>query len=128
MTAQKPYLLRALYEWIVDNGLTPYVLVRVTSSTVRVPADYVKDGQIVLNVAPSAVRNLVIENDSLSCDGRFGGKAFPINVPMGAVMAIYSKETSEGMMFDAQAGDDDLGDGPDEPTRPERGGHLKVIK
>lgn len=135
MTSQKPYLLRALYEWIVDNGLTPYVLVRVASASVKVPPDYVKDGQIVLNVAPAAVRNLVIDNDMVVCDGRFGGQAFPISVPMNAVMAIYSKETSEGMMFDAEGGDtndtlmEPAADAERGPVRAhQKGAHLKVIK
>jgi len=102
MKAQRPYLLRALYEWLVDSDVTPYLLVRVDSDAVQVPMDYVKDGQIVLNISPSAVRDLFINDDSLSFDGRFGGKPFAAWIPLSHIAAIYAKENGQGMIFDQQ--------------------------
>ncbi len=97
--SQQPYFLRALYEWCVDSGLTPYLTVRVDSRT-RVPQGYVKDGQIVLNVGPSAVRNLQMDNQWVTFSARFGGVSHVIEVPVGNVFAIYAKETGEGMSFE----------------------------
>jgi stringent starvation protein B len=97
---QQPYFLRALYEWCVDSGLTPYLTVRVDVRT-RVPQAYVKDGQIVLNVGPSAVRNLHMDNDWVTFSARFGGASHAIEVPVGNVLAIYARETGEGMGFES---------------------------
>ncbi len=97
--SQQPYFLRALYEWCVDSGLTPYLTVKVDSRT-RVPQGYVKDGQIVLNVGPSAVRNLQMDNERVTFSARFGGISHVIEVPVGNVFAIYAKETGEGMSFE----------------------------
>ena len=90
---------------MVDSGLTPHVLIDAASEAVVVPREYVADGRIVLNVSPTAVRDLKLTNDTLSFDGRFSGQAFQVSVPTSSVMAIYAKETGEGMMFneDAQA-------------------------
>ena len=79
---KRPYLLRALYDWIVDSELTPYLLVSVDSAAVQVPADYVSEGKIVLNVSPMAIRDFMVEDEAISFSGRFGGKPFPIFVPM----------------------------------------------
>ncbi|NIP13624.1 MAG: ClpXP protease specificity-enhancing factor [Pseudomonadales bacterium] len=126
--AKRPYLLRALYDWLVDSSLTPYVLVSVEDESVIVPADYVDDGKIVLNVSPTAVRGLQIGDETLSFDGRFGGVPHAVSAPVASVLAIYAKETGEGMMFDPEefpSRPDDPADGPkDRPTGPE----LKVIK
>jgi len=91
-TSQQPYFLRAMYEWCVDNGYTPYVTVKVDKGT-KVPPAYVKDGQIVLNLGPSAVRNLNLDNNWLSFSARFGGVSQTIEVPVGNVLAIYAKES-----------------------------------
>ena len=90
---------------MVDSGHTPHLLIDAASEAVVVPREYVADGHIVLNVSPTAVRNLTITNDTLSFDGRFSGRAFQVSAPTASVMAIYAKETGEGMMFneDAQA-------------------------
>jgi len=101
---KRPYLLRALYDWLVDSGLTPYLLVDADGEDVQVPADYVTDGRIVLNIGPNAVRNLNLGNDQVSCDGRFGGRPFPLMIPLRAVLAIYAKESGEGMMFEPEQG------------------------
>ncbi len=123
---KRPYLLRALYDWVVDSGLTPYLLVAVDTDAVQVPREYVSDGKIVLNVSPSAVRDLVLGDDRVTCSGRFGGRPFPISVPMPSVLAIYARETGEGLVFDPE-----YASSPDEsepPPEPPSGGHLKVVK
>jgi len=96
---QQPYFLRALYEWCVDSGLTPYLTVKVDART-RVPQGYVKDGHIVLNVGPNAVRNIHMDNDWVTFSARFGGVSHAIEVPVGNVLAIYAKESGEGMSFE----------------------------
>lgn len=100
MKSQRPYLLRALYEWIVDSDTTPYLLVKVASEDVIVPMEFVQDGQIVLNVSPNAVRDFHIGDDAIAFDGRFGGRSFDVWVPLAAIAAIYAKENGQGMMFD----------------------------
>jgi stringent starvation protein B len=95
---QQPYFLRALYEWCVDSGHTPYITVRVDSHS-RVPQAFVKDGQIVLNIGPSAVRNLHMDNEWITFSARFGGVAHSIEVPVANVLAIYARETGQGMGF-----------------------------
>lgn len=98
-TPKRPYLLRAFYEWIVDNGMTPYILVDARSEQVRVPRAYVKDGNIVLNISMTATQHLAMNNDEISFQARFGGKAFAIWLPIWAVQAIYSRETQESISF-----------------------------
>ncbi|QTR49785.1 ClpXP protease specificity-enhancing factor [Candidatus Thiothrix anitrata] len=98
-TAKRPYLLRAFYEWIVDNGMTPHVLVDARSAQVKVPRQFVKDGSIVLNVSMTAANNLMMDNDSVTFSARFGGKAFAIYLPVWSIMAIYSRETQDGISF-----------------------------
>ena len=98
--SQQPYFLRALYEWCVDSSLTPYLTVKVDART-RVPQAYVKDGQIVLNVGPSAVRNMHMDNDWVTFSARFGGVSHSIEIPTRNVLAIYAKETGEGMGFES---------------------------
>jgi stringent starvation protein B len=102
MTSSRPYLTRALYEWIVDNGCTPYVVVNANRDDVQVPRAYVKDGQIVLNIAPSAVAGLKVDNDALEFNARFGGVAMQIYVPMGALLGIYARENGQGMIFEPE--------------------------
>ena len=97
-TSTRPYLIRALYEWCTDNGLTPYVAVRV-DDTVRVPREYVKDGEIVLNISMDATSALKLGNDSIEFKARFAGVARDIMVPLGRVMAIYARENGQGMAF-----------------------------
>ena len=92
MTPSRPYIMRALYEWIVDNDCTPYVLVDAAITDVMVPQQFVKDGQIVLNISPGAVMDLNIGNDAMAFNGRFGGVATDIYVPIVAVVGIYARE------------------------------------
>lgn len=100
MTPSRPYLVRAIHEWLNDNLLTPYLLVDATRPGVQVPAAFVKDGRIVLNIAPGAVRDLFIRNDDVSFSARFGGVPMQVYVPMAAVLAVYSRENGQGMFFD----------------------------
>ena len=100
MTSSRPYIVRALYEWILDNECTPYVLVNAMDGNVRVPQQYVKNGQIVLNISPVAVVDLLLTNDAMQFSGRFGGQPMDVYVPMDAVMGIYSRENGQGMIFD----------------------------
>ena len=145
MTSHRPYLLRALYEWIVDNGMTPHVLVDATQPGVRVPAHAVKDGRIVLNIAERAVARLEMGNDALGFTARFGGVSQSVLVPLPAVIAIYARETGHGMALpddpqDTLPADEvdaptasaprasDEGPGDDTPEPPKRGGHLRIVK
>lgn len=99
MNSSRPYLLRAFYEWIVDNSCTPYIVVNAELPGTNVPQEYVEDGRIVLNVAPGAVRSLLMQNDHLEFQARFAGVPFSIYTPMRAVTAIYAKENGRGMVF-----------------------------
>ncbi len=98
--ATKPYLLRALFEWCVDNGYTPHIAVRVDSRT-QVPAEYVKGGEITLNISPNAVHKLQMGNETVEFSARFGGVARQISLPVANVYALYAKETRQGMAFDS---------------------------
>lgn len=104
MTPSRPYILRALYEWLLDNDATPYLLVDATLSNVTVPRQFVKDGRIVLNISPTAVRGLHIDNDALSFNARFSGQPMDVYVPIVAVQAIYASENGEGMGFGMEPG------------------------
>ena len=97
----KPYLLRALFEWCVDNGYTPHLAVKVDSRT-QVPAEYVKNGEITLNISPNAVHKLQLGNELVEFSARFGGVARQISVPVSAVYALYARETGHGMTFDVE--------------------------
>ncbi|MFB2538483.1 MULTISPECIES: ClpXP protease specificity-enhancing factor [unclassified Acinetobacter] len=106
LSPTRPYLAKAIYEWICDNNLTPYMLVDATQKGVTVPQQHVHDGQIVLNIAPHAVHQFVMNLDSVSFSARFGGVPQQLFVPMYAVMGIYSRENGQGLYFDPQEYDD----------------------
>jgi len=99
MTSDKPYLIRALNEWIIDNQMTPFLLVDADIEGVEVPEQHVHDGKIILNIAPGAVQEIAFEDEWIYFSARFSGQAFIINVPINAVLAIYAKENGQGMMF-----------------------------
>lgn len=135
MTSNRPYLMRAIYEWILDNNMTPHVLIDADLPNVEVPRQYVEEGRIVLNISPSAVQQFGIDNDSLGFSARFGGKPFSIFAPINAVRAIYAAENSEGMMFellpttDVSESDEDPTDPDDtDPTPPPKRPSLRVVK
>lgn len=102
MTSSRPYIVRALYEWILDNECTPYVLVNAMADHVEVPQQYVKNGQIVLNISPVAVMDLQINNNDMHFNGRFGGVPMDVFVPIEAVMGIYARENGQGMVFELE--------------------------
>lgn len=130
MNSNRPYLLRALYEWIVDNRCTPHIIVDAERPGVVVPDGYVKDGEIVLNISPDAVRELELGNEWLSFNGRFGGRPTDVEVPVAAVKAVFARENHRGMVFPAEPEQED--DPPPEPRNPgggaERKPALKVVK
>ncbi|HAT7592441.1 ClpXP protease specificity-enhancing factor [Citrobacter sp. TBCS-15] len=107
LTPRRPYLLRAFYEWLLDNQLTPHLVVDVTLQDVRVPMEYARDGQIVLNIAPRAVGNLELTNDEVRFNARFGGVPRQVSVPLAAVLAIYARENGAGTMFEPEAAYDE---------------------
>lgn len=104
-TSTKPYLLRALYEWCTDNGYTPYIVVAVDAST-RVPMEFVKNGEIVLNISFEATGNLKMDNDWITFKARFGGVAREIEIPVDNVSAIYARENGQGMAFEVKRKED----------------------
>ncbi len=134
MTPNKPYLIRALYEWLEDNNATPYIMVDSTHSGVDIPAGIAKDGKVVLNIAHRAVQGLEIDNEYIAFSARFSGVSQSLYIPIQAVMAIYSMEDGEGMMFadtsDRSAEDSepagDQGKSADKPDKPKPG--LKIVK
>jgi len=99
MTSSRPYLVRAIYQWIADNGLTPHLLVDVSVDGVQVPAEHVQNGKIILNIAPMAISALVLGDDEITFSARFSGKPQNLYVPIDAVLAVYAKENGQGMMF-----------------------------
>ncbi|MBC2620168.1 MULTISPECIES: ClpXP protease specificity-enhancing factor [Citrobacter] len=107
LTPRRPYLLRAFYEWLLDNQLTPHLVVDVTIQDVQVPMEYARDGQIVLNIAPRAVGNLELANDEVRFNARFGGVPRQVSVPLAAVLAIYARENGAGTMFEPEAAYDE---------------------
>ena len=101
LSPTRPYMVRAIFEWLEDNNLTPYIMVDTNQPNVNVPPEYIQDGRIVLNIASRATGNLKIDNDYVHFNARFGGVSREIWVPMSALMGIYAKENSQGMFFDA---------------------------
>lgn len=128
MTPTRPYLLRAVYQWIVDNGCTPYLVVDAGADGVDVPRQFVEDGRIILNVSPSAAHGLEMPNEGVYFSARFSGTPCEVRVPMPAVQAIYARENGRGMVFTAEEPDGTPPQGPggddDKPRRPS----LKVVK
>ena len=139
MISSRPYLIRAIYEWIVDNDLTPYLLVNAEAPNVTVPEQYIQDDRIILNVSPNAVRDLDLSNDWVMFSARFGGVSMEVSVPPSAVLAVYAKENGRGMVFsdddevledDTDTGTEPPDDNPPEPPAPSGKGRpsLRVVK
>jgi stringent starvation protein B len=131
MTSSRPYLIRAIYQWITDNGMTPHLLVDVSVEGVQVPTEHVQNGKIILNIAPMAISGLVLGDTEITFSARFSGKPRVLNVPIEAVLAVYAKENGQGMMFSEDDGaisatddGDDTDPDPDKPKRPS----LRVVK
>ena len=147
MMPRRPYLLRAFYEWIVDNELTPHLVVDATMNGVRVPEDFVQDGQIVLNVAPHSVGNLEMGNEAVTFNARFGGRPHSLILPLYSIQAIYARENGAGTMFEPEEAyelstdegifeevlssvseDETSSDDKPEPSRPTGRPSLRVVK
>lgn len=128
MSPSRPYLIRALHEWIVDNHLTPYLLVDCGVDGVQVPEEHINEGRIILNVSPSATQALSLGNESIQFKARFGGQPRDVEVPVESVLAIYARENGRGMVFNNESGDDTT----PEPDGGDDGGggkpHLRVVK
>lgn len=139
MVSTKPYFVRAIFEWCVDQGFTPYLNV-VAGAHTRVPREFVRDGQIVLNIGPDATNQLLMGNEEITFQARFNGVAFPVIVPIEAVAAIYAKENGQGMAFEVAAEDaaskapakepPEVPEGTDEPPETPSPGrpHLTRVK
>lgn len=125
MTSLKPYLIRSIYEWIIDNKLTPYLLVDAENSNACLPQEFIEDRKIVLNIRPEAVQGLSLGNEDIQFSARFSGKPMHIVAPIAAVMAIYAKENGKGMVFDL---DDNDGDETPPESRPPTRPVLRVVK
>jgi len=138
----KPYFIRAIFEWCTDSGLTPYLAVKVSKHT-RVPMEFVKDGQIVMNISPASTRNLIMGNDLIRFSARFGGVSRDIEIPVGSVASIYARENAQGLSFAEEGGEEGVQDeaGPPvssgaesvppsdgEPPAPRGKPQLKVVK
>ncbi len=132
MTPIKLYLLRAVYDWAVENNFTPQVLVDATASGVQVPTNYIQDGRIVLNVHPRAVGHFEFAAEALRFSARFGGRSHSVEVPYTAVLAIYARENNQGITFPELTAGDKPGPGPEssppDGKPPSKGASLRVVK
>lgn len=138
--SRRPYLVRAIYDWSTDNGLTPHLLVAADFPGVHVPKSYVQEGRITLNLSPTAVANLNLMPDRVWFSARFGGRAIEVEVPYGAVLAIFARENGEGVVFGEVEQPDPVDPGPTpEPSSPTTGAkpdaagkakraHLRLVK
>lgn len=130
MTSLKPYLIRAVYDWIVENGLTPHVLAYTEEKDTNLPLQYARDGKIILNVHPKAIHNLSLGVHRISFDARFGGIATHIELPVSAVLAIYAKENGKGIILEEEQGDSNIAYPkiPKDPKHKSSKPNLKVVK
>ena len=130
MISSRPYLVRAIYDWIVDSGFTPYMLVDAEAENTIVPVDYIQDGKIILNVSPEAVRALDVNNEWVMFSARFSGVSMDVSFPPKAVMAIYAKENGRGMVFSEDDDEEGSDIPPDNsPSSPPKGKpSLRVVK
>ncbi|MFU9047372.1 ClpXP protease specificity-enhancing factor [Acinetobacter tibetensis] len=134
LSPTRPYLARAIYEWICDNNLTPYLLVDATQPNTMVPEQFIQDGQIVLNIVPHAVHQLHMSNDAITFSARFGGVSRDIYVPLYAVLGIYARENGQGLFFDpneyenVQIQQDDLKSEPEQnQEQPKKKPSLRLL-
>jgi len=125
MTPLKPYLIRSIYEWIIDNNLTPHLLVDANNCDAILPQEFIEDGKIVLNIRPEAIQGLSLGNEEIEFNARFSGKPMHIATPITAVMAIYAKENGKGMIFDHEDND---GDEPPPEKKPATKPNLRIVK
>ncbi len=135
MAPLKPYLLRAARDWCLDNGFTPHLLVDATAAGVNVPANYVEDGKIVLNINPRAIGSFNLDDDGVRFSARFGGREFFVEAPLNAVLAVYAKENGQGISFPPETATAPAEGAnaapPEEPPPgkpPRKGPSLKIVK
>lgn len=138
LSSRRPYLIRALYDWVLDNDLTPHLLVAADAAGVNVPRQFVTDdGKITVNISPGAVRGLSLENDLIHFSARFSGQSYNVSMPPGAVLALYARENGEGMLFgeveespEPSAGHaaDETGEKTSDDEARKKRAHLKVVK
>lgn len=125
MTTSRPYLIRAIHEWILDNDMTPHLLVDIEGEGVNIPAQQGQNGKIVLNISPSAVEGLNLGNDAVAFRARFGGIATDVYVPLESVLAIYAKENGRGMVFNEDENEPE----PSDPAgKTGKRPSLKIVK
>ncbi len=127
MTSSRPYLVRALFDWIVENNLSPYLLVNTRVPGVQVPAEHIVNDKIIFNISPQAVKDLQMGNDVVAFSGRFGGKPRAVNVPIRSILAIYAKENGRGMVFNDDEEDHSPTDGAGGASAQNKA-KLKVVK
>lgn len=132
LPSTRPYLIRAIHQWAVDNNLTPHILVDAAAAGVKVPAGYAQEGRVTLNIHPQAVKNLELGNEWLLLSARFGGQSVAVEIPTAAVLAVYVRETGRGIFFQGEdemtsASDDKPPPPPGKPA-PQNGRRLKVVK
>ena len=130
--SRRPYLIRAVYDWAADNGYTPHLLISADAPGVSVPREFVKEGRITLNISPLAIQNLELSRDPIRFFARFSGKPFEVEVPSGAVLAVFARENGEGIVFSEvetpSPGDTDPESGAAAAPRPKGKAKLRVIK
>jgi stringent starvation protein B len=136
LSSRRPYLIRAMREWMIDNGLTPHLVVDASAPGVSVPEGFARDGRVILNVSDHATEAMLLGNDRITFSARFGGTPRDVFVPVNAVIGIYARETEQGMVFGVEP-EDQGGGAPDPDDTPPGGGtagaerkasHLKVVK
>ncbi len=125
MTPLKPYLIRSIYDWIIDNNLTPHLLVDATHPHAALPEEHIEGDKIVLNVRPEAINELSLGNTTVEFNARFNGQPMHIIAPVPAIMAIYARENGKGMVFDQE---EEEGDNPPPPDDTPPRSHLRVVK
>jgi len=131
MTPLKYHLLRAAYDWAVENSLTPHVIVDATASDVLVPTRFIENGRIVLNVSPQAVQAFHFDAEAISFSARFGGVAQNVHLPLAAVLAVYARETGQGVSFPSERGEEGAAEPdktPPDGAPPRKGPVLKIVK
>ena len=128
MNSSRPYLIRALYEWIVDNNMTPYILVNAMDEGVMVPEQFIEDGKIVLNTSPNATQELILGNQFIEFSARFSGSEMMVSVPTMSVLAIYARENGQGMMFAEEEGGEPGPVGPDDGSTQSKKPNLTIVK
>ncbi len=130
VSKQRPYLLRAMHEWMTDNHLTPHVVVDATRRDLSIPREHVEDGRLILNLSYSATRDLSIGNEHAEFEARFGGVSRRLSIPVSAIMGIYARETGQGMVFSDEDAQDDESDESEasEASADGKRPHLKIVK